>query len=66
MSETEGILKSSGPGCSKLTMSLVNDLLKFQTLTSQIRQYFFVKNVKSFWNAKASLFFSAKNVSVFG
>ena len=27
-----------GPGCSKLTMSLVNVSLKFQTLFSQIRQ----------------------------
>ena len=32
-----------GPGCSKLTMSLVNDLLKFQTLISQICQYFLSK-----------------------
>ena len=31
---------SSGPGCLKLTTSLVNVLLKFQTLVSQIRQYF--------------------------
>ena len=32
--------KSSGPGCSKLTTSLVNVSLKFQTLISQICQYF--------------------------
>ena len=31
----------SGPGCSKLTTSLVNVLLKFQTLVSQTCQYFF-------------------------
>ena len=30
----------SGPGCSKLTTSLVNVSLKFQTLISQICQYF--------------------------
>ena len=30
----------SGPGCSKLT-SLVNAALKFQTLISEICQYFF-------------------------
>ena len=35
-------LKSrSGPGCSKLTMLLVNVSLKFQTLISQTCQYFF-------------------------
>ena len=28
--------KISGPGCSKLTMSLVNVSLKFQTLISEI------------------------------
>ena len=33
----------SGPGCSKLTRSLVNILLKFQTLISQIFQYFLSK-----------------------
>ena len=30
----------TGPGCSKLTTSLVNETLKFQTLISQICQYF--------------------------
>ena len=34
---------TSGPGCSKLTTSLVNDSLKFQTLISQICQYFLLK-----------------------
>ena len=33
----------SGPGCSKLTMLLVNETLKFQTLISQISQYFLLK-----------------------
>ena len=55
-----------GPGCSKLTTSLVNEPLKFQTLISQIRQYFLLKNVRSFCIAKASLIFSTKNFSVFG
>ena len=32
-----------GPGCSKLTMSLVNISLKFQTLISKIHQYFLLK-----------------------
>ena len=56
----------SGPGCSKLTMSLVNVSLKFQMLISQIHQYFLLKNVRSFCSAKASLIFATKNFSVFG
>ena len=32
---------TTGPGCSKLTTSLVNETSKFQTLISQICQYFF-------------------------
>ena len=32
-----------GPGCSKLTTSLVNVSLKFQMLISQIFQYFLLK-----------------------
>ena len=55
-----------GPGCSKLTSSLVNDTLKFQTLISQIRQHFCRKNVRSFCSAKAFLIFSTKNISVTG
>ena len=57
---------TSGPGCSKLTTLLVNVLLKFQTLISQICQYFLLKNVRSFCIAKASLTFSIKNIGVFG
>ena len=37
----------SGPGCSKLTTSLVNVSLKFQTLISQICHYFFVEKILS-------------------
>ena len=33
----------SGPGCSKLTTSFINVSLKFQTLISQICQYFLLK-----------------------
>ena len=56
----------SGPGCSKLTTSLVNEPLKFQMLISQIGQYFLLKkHVRSFCNAKASLIFSTKSFSVF-
>ena len=33
----------AGPGCSKLTTSLVNVSLKLQTLIFEIRQYFLLK-----------------------
>ena len=46
----------SGPSCSKLTTSLVNVSLKFQTLILQIHSYF---------TAKDSHIFSTKNNSVF-
>ena len=52
---------TSGPGCSKLTTSLVNVSLKFQKFITQICHYFFMKKCeKSF-----SHFFN-KNFSVFG
>ena len=57
----------SGPGCSKLTTSLVNVSLKFQTLISEIWKYFLLKKCeRSFCSAKASLIFSTENISVFG
>ena len=48
----------SGPSCSKLTTSLVIISLKFQTLISQIRQYFLLKKYEK-------LIFSTKNITVF-
>ena len=40
-------MQKPGPSCSKLMTSLVNVLLKFQTLILQIHCYFFVeKNVR--------------------
>ena len=59
--------KKTGPGCSKLTTSLVNDSLKFQTLISQICQYFLSKKCEKLLHciAKASLIFSTKNFIVF-
>ena len=52
--------KSSGPGCSKLTMSIVNIPLKFQTLKTTICQYVLSKNILqkrlSFFNKNISLF----------
>ena len=58
----------SGPGCSKLTTSLVNETLNFQKLISQIWQYFLLKKCEKLLhcNAKASLIFSTKNFNVFG
>ena len=38
---------SSGPSCSKLTTSLVNVSLKFQTLILQIHCYFLLKKCKN-------------------
>ena len=58
--------KLTGPGCSKLTTSLVNVSLKFQTLISEICQYFLLKKCKKLLqcSAKASHIFSTKNISV--
>ena len=64
--EAFGANKSSGPGGSKLTTSLVNVLLKFQKLISENCQNFLLKNVRSFCSAKASLIFSTKTFSIFG
>ena len=45
--------KKTGPGCSKLMMSLVNVSLKFQTLISEICQYFLLEKCFShFFNKK--------------
>ena len=52
----------SGPGCSKLTMSLVNVSLKFQTLISQICQYCLLKKCEKLLQCKSfSHFFQQKN-----
>ena len=40
-----GGLCHSGPSCSKLTTSLVNVSLKFQTLLSEICHFFLLKNI---------------------
>ena len=54
------VLKTTGPGCSKLTTSLVNISLKFQTLISNICQYFLLKKCEKL------LSFFNKNISGFG
>ena len=50
---------------SKLTTSLVNDLLKFQMALLQIHCYFLLKNVRILCIAIDSHIFSTKNNSVF-
>ena len=50
---------SSGPSCSKLTMSLVKVSLKFKTLILQIHCYFMLKKCEN------PHIFSTKNNSVF-
>ena len=56
----------SGPSCSKLTTSLVNISLKFQTLISEVCQYFLLKKCEKLLQCKSFSHFSTKNVSVFG
>ena len=51
----------AGPGCSKLTTSLVNVSLKFQTLISQICQYFLLEKCEKLLHCKSfSHFFNKK------
>ena len=57
-------MKISGPGCSKLTMSLVNVSLKFQMLKSETRHYFLLKKREKL--LQKLLIFSTKKFSVFG
>ena len=57
-------LKGSGPGCTKLSMSLVNVSLKFQTLISNIRQYFLLKKCEKLLQCKSFSHFSTK-ISVY-
>ena len=56
----------TGPSCSKLTTSLVNETLKFQTLISQICQYFLLKNCEKLLQCNSFSHFFNKNFSVFG
>ena len=54
-------LQQPGPGCSKLTTSLVNFLLKFPTLISHICQYFLSKKCEKLLHCKSfSHFFNKK------
>ena len=58
--------KKPGPSCSKLTTSLVNVSLKFQTLISGIRHYFLLKKCEKLLQCKSFSHFFNKNISVFG
>ena len=56
--------KKAGPGCSKLTTSLVNVSLKFQTFISQICQYLLLKKCEkllSYSQQKISVFLAIKS-----
>ena len=55
----------SGPGCSKLMTSLVNVSLKFQTLISNICQYFLLEKCEKLLQCKSFSHFFNKNISVF-
>ena len=59
-------VEMSRPGCSKLTMSLVNVSLKFQTLISQIHQFFLLKKREKLLHCKSFSHFFNQNISVFG
>ena len=55
----------SWPGCSKLTTSLVNVLLKFQMLISKICQYFFMKKCEKLLQCKSFSHFFQQKISVY-
>ena len=63
MQELQITQKRTGPGCSKLTTSLVNVSLKCQKLISNIRQYFLLKKCEK---CKSFSHFFNKNINAFG
>ena len=54
------LLEQSGPGCSKLTKSLVNISLKFQTSISDLIQYFWLKRCEKVLQSKSFSHFCNK------
>ena len=60
------LIWNSGPGCSKLTVLLVNVLLKFLTLIYEIHQYYLLKICEKLLECKSFSHFFNKNISVFG
>ena len=59
------LTRVTGPSCSKLTTSLVNVSLKFQTLISQKSGYFVLKKCEK-QKLLTFYIFSTKNISLFG
>ena len=57
--------KTTRPGCAKLTTSLVNVSLKFQTLISQICQYFFVEKMREAFAVQKLLSFFRQKISLY-
>ena len=53
--------RRSGPGCSKLTTSLVNVSLKFPTLISNTCQYFLLKKCEKLFSTKISEYLVIKS-----
>ena len=54
---------NTGPCCSKLTTSLVNEMLKFQISVSQLCQFFLLRNCEkllSFFQPKMSVYLVIK------
>ena len=54
-----------GPGCSKLTTSLVNVSLKYQTSKTEICQYFLLKKCEKLLQCKKLLSFFQQKISVY-
>ena len=52
--------KIAGPGCSKLATLLVNVSLKFQTLISDLHQYFLLKKCEKLLQCKSFSHFATK------
>ena len=65
MARLDNLNKNPGPSCSKLTTSLVNVTLKFQTLVSKLSKYFVEKKCELLHCKSFSHFFN-KDISVFG
>ena len=59
------VSETPGPGCSKLTTSLVNVWLNFQELISQICQYFLLKKCEKLFALQKLLSFFQQKISVY-
>ena len=59
---SDAMFCASGPSCSKLMTSLVNDLIEFTSSYTQICWNFCWKNVSSFCSAKATHIFFQQNI----